>query len=537
MRAILKALSVVLVISMITAFFTGCTAEEKSLFDALVKSSEITSMENSTNLKIHFNVKGLSEEESVIISQIADILNNMEIKVEGKTIQNKEKTALKQDMDLSLSLLGVTMNMGIWQDIDFSGEKPVMTQVMEIPAFFRMYLPEEFYDKQYLVMGQEDLAESESNTQLNYKKIIELSTTLQNRMLDFVKDNIDEFDPGFVAVTRKENKIVDGETLAVYELKLNDGAFKDLLKYFINNTLKSKSTLELFKEVAASFTGLADVAGDGSEEATTEDKELLEEDLSKNIQEFIDKANIALSAFEDVKFIGEKGITITYAVNSEGYIVEENGYIDLVIDTGAIEDASNRMKAKEAGKKIYVNKPSKSYGTYEIGLEFSSAISDINKVEDFELPQVDSSNSISFNDLMGFPNYNLDDYEDYEYVEEDFPFSVLVDYEYLDFTADPYFEGDTLMVEARTVFEALGADVQWNGKDKTVVITKDDISVVLKQNSRTALLNGSEVTLDAPVTVVEGKTMVPAEFVAEAMKVKMELYLEEEILFYTTIEE
>src|SRR5690606_2351380 len=66
------------------------------------------------------------------------------------------------------------------------------------------------------------------------------------------------------------------------------------------------------------------------------------------------------------------------------------------------------------------------------------------------------------------------------------------------------------------IFEALGADLVWQGDTRTVQSSRGDIKLSYKIGDRFADKNGMKVELAAPGRIVDGYTMVPARFVAEA---------------------
>ena len=82
-------------------------------------------------------------------------------------------------------------------------------------------------------------------------------------------------------------------------------------------------------------------------------------------------------------------------------------------------------------------------------------------------------------------------------------------------------EGRTL-VPVRAIFEDLGANVNWDDATKTVSSYSTDTSIKLKINDTTAYVNGKPVTLDVPAQIIDGRTLVPARFVAENMNCKVE---------------
>lgn len=78
-------------------------------------------------------------------------------------------------------------------------------------------------------------------------------------------------------------------------------------------------------------------------------------------------------------------------------------------------------------------------------------------------------------------------------------------------------EGNTL-VPFRAISEALKATVTWNEEERSVTVTRDGITVKLFIDSKTATVNGNEVTLEVPAAIENGSTVVPVRFVSEALK-------------------
>ncbi|WP_435922097.1 copper amine oxidase N-terminal domain-containing protein [Paenibacillus sp. DYY-L-2] len=83
------------------------------------------------------------------------------------------------------------------------------------------------------------------------------------------------------------------------------------------------------------------------------------------------------------------------------------------------------------------------------------------------------------------------------------------------------YKGST-MVPMRGVFEALKAEVKWDGATQTVTATKGDTTIKLTIGNNYAYVNGQKVALTAEAIIVNGSTMVPLRFVAEALGAKVE---------------
>ena len=81
----------------------------------------------------------------------------------------------------------------------------------------------------------------------------------------------------------------------------------------------------------------------------------------------------------------------------------------------------------------------------------------------------------------------------------------------------PYLKNDRTLVPLRFVSETLGAEVQWeNGWDYCYVV-KGDKKIKITFNSADIEVNGQVVTYDAPVEVVQDRTMVPIRFISEEL--------------------
>ncbi|RHW38197.1 copper amine oxidase N-terminal domain-containing protein [Lysinibacillus yapensis] len=65
------------------------------------------------------------------------------------------------------------------------------------------------------------------------------------------------------------------------------------------------------------------------------------------------------------------------------------------------------------------------------------------------------------------------------------------------------------LVPIRVISEEFGSKVDWNQNSKTVTVTDGKNEKVLKANSKTITVNGKSQTIDAPVTIKNGKTYVP----------------------------
>lgn len=95
--------------------------------------------------------------------------------------------------------------------------------------------------------------------------------------------------------------------------------------------------------------------------------------------------------------------------------------------------------------------------------------------------------------------------------------SVQLDGRTLQFDQPPAMIGGRLMVPLRGIFEALKADVVYDGATRSIQATKGSRVVQLQLGSRTAIIDGRTLFLDVPADTIGGRTMVPLRFVSESL--------------------
>jgi len=79
--------------------------------------------------------------------------------------------------------------------------------------------------------------------------------------------------------------------------------------------------------------------------------------------------------------------------------------------------------------------------------------------------------------------------------------------------AAPQIKNNRTMVPLRIISENLGAKVDWSSGQAT--ISKGDMQIILKPNSKEAIKNGQTELLDAITYVNNDRVMVPLRFIAE----------------------
>lgn len=95
---------------------------------------------------------------------------------------------------------------------------------------------------------------------------------------------------------------------------------------------------------------------------------------------------------------------------------------------------------------------------------------------------------------------------------------VALDGEYLRFDQPPVNIDGRVLVPMRVIFEAMGADVQWDGSKQKVAAVLGNKKIELFIGDTSAYLNGAKHTLDVPARIINGRTMVPVRFVSESLE-------------------
>jgi hypothetical protein len=84
------------------------------------------------------------------------------------------------------------------------------------------------------------------------------------------------------------------------------------------------------------------------------------------------------------------------------------------------------------------------------------------------------------------------------------------------------FDGRTYVAIRFLSEEVFQANVEWNAEDRSVTFHKDDLVITLFIGKKIAIVNGKEISIDAPPIIVEGRTLIPLRFVSENLGASVE---------------
>ena len=138
-------------------------------------------------------------------------------------------------------------------------------------------------------------------------------------------------------------------------------------------------------------------------------------------------------------------------------------------------------------------------------------------------------NSKVFTEIPDFKQIPMSEIGRYDYTREDKwtekggapapsddTIKVVLDGKKIDFDVEPAIINDRTMVPLRAIFEALGAEVDWDDASKTVTAVKDGITIKMQIGNAVMTKNGETVTLDSMPTIIESRTLVPVRAIAES---------------------
>jgi hypothetical protein len=93
---------------------------------------------------------------------------------------------------------------------------------------------------------------------------------------------------------------------------------------------------------------------------------------------------------------------------------------------------------------------------------------------------------------------------------------MIVNDDVVQFDVAPEIQHDRTYVPLRALSDIFAAQCSYDSATQQITITKDDLVVVMTVGAEVYTLNGVEQALDAPAYLVNGRTMVPVRFIAEA---------------------
>ena len=81
----------------------------------------------------------------------------------------------------------------------------------------------------------------------------------------------------------------------------------------------------------------------------------------------------------------------------------------------------------------------------------------------------------------------------------------------------PVIVNDRVLVPMRAIFEAMGANVDWESNTRTAVAIKPEVRVEMRIDSKIFMRNGAYVLCDVEARIINDRTMIPTRAFAESV--------------------
>jgi hypothetical protein len=390
MKNLKKLVTIAASLVITTSLFAGCSYNQRVLSDALSKSQKVTSEETNTEIGVRFSADNLSADEQKSMGKIVPMINGSKITVNTKMNQNQDGTAAKMQADMSLQNANMPLDMSVWVDSNMTNGNASFKEILKMPAI----MSDHMNGKQYMVLDSSKM-NGTNGMNMDFSKLTQTSQDMQKELSELVAKSMTSFNPGFEFINDKGYQHMNTKNgdafVHVWEVKLDDKSFKDLIKYSSNNLINNTDAKNFLKEYLTTVVSASNMNADQSKAAQAEiDKSF--SDFEKGLPEYTAKMNKVLDSFDNVPLIGDKGIVIDYALDLNNNIINEKGNIDLVFDAQKFITTVQALNGTSA--------PNTLTGVYNLGFDFNTDITNINKGVDITFPTLNSQNSIDYQDLL-----------------------------------------------------------------------------------------------------------------------------------------
>ena len=181
---------------------------------------------------------------------------------------------------------------------------------------------------------------------------------------------------------------------------------------------------------------------------------------------------------------------------------------------GIFDQAGNLCMINTHGPMTLLDRDGNVLARYNTDRKYSSLIIGSATLENNRITikyavEKDGTEIKEYNDYQTMPSLSIDlsPYQN--------RIQITIDGNLISSDVPPFIEQDRTFVPVRAIFEALGAEVSWDGQTKTVTATKNDTTIQLKIGIKEINVNGTTTTLDVSPQIISDRTMVPVRAVSE----------------------
>ncbi|KLU66986.1 hypothetical protein DEAC_c09200 [Desulfosporosinus acididurans] len=401
-----KLISAALGVSMLLVA-TGCSPNQSQIFQASMNLGNANSLQEHTTLTFQADGSGFSPSDQQQVDRVLAVLNNAKLDLDVKSNSNEQKTASTAEMEMKLALQGMNIDVPVWVNSNMEGKTPEVTEIVKVPTLAAASLPSQFASKEYMVFKPFDKAAEN----IDATAFMNLNKNLQAATMQFLTAYAQQFNPDIDVIDQgvKDIETSKGTVPArIYEIKLNDAQFKKLIRYAVNNFVQNADAMNYVKELMDSSLQFSQTP-DKDEIISQFDQAFAQ--FKANRSAFLSQFNTVMDKLQNVTILGDKGIDIQYDISS-GYVVKESGTVDLKLDLAQLSQFMNTLpptlnaQGQQTSEQKDAVQSSTAKGTLNLAINFATDVSDINSLPVIEMPQVDSSNSFDYQDLVNSLNAN-----------------------------------------------------------------------------------------------------------------------------------
>lgn len=380
MKGIKKLITVALGVLLSTSVFTGCSNNGTTLYNAINKTQSLTDSEVKSDISLNISGDNLSPQQQKVMTTVVPLINASKLSIVTDNYENEDNTKAQTSSDITITG-PIKLNMGLWIDADITNDTPTVNEVFKMPKILTNQLPNDFKGKDYMIMDYNNMSNVKGAPQIDFKKLMEFDREFQPKLLQFMAEYIKQFNPNLNIINKVDAKYIgepsNPQFVDIYELKLDDKTFKDLMHYTLNNFAENKDAIAFIKGYMTSLTSIMGLS---------QNQENFEQ-----LPQMITQLDKELDTLNNIKILGDKGITIQYAINYNGYIVNESGNAEFIINLPELSK-NNSSSSEQNSQKLT--------GIYTVDLNFNSDYQALNSSNHVVIPTLTNNNSFNYTDLL-----------------------------------------------------------------------------------------------------------------------------------------
>lgn len=378
--------------------FSGCSTDGASLFSALQKDLQITSVKTTETLSGNMKITLPQEIKDDMDINIQSILNMLSsFRIEGTTLQQMKGNAATAKSNLSL----ISEDLSFDTELYASASSDNVKAIIKIPTPAKAFLPQRYENASYFTIDTNDAqAMTEKQEELErleaeyygydytesvvpamiYSGNLTVARTFGASYFQFLKDYAVLMSDAPEIVSRKNN---------TYSVYITDETFKDLLRSMVLTYFDKPQARDEIAELMNAFVSYyQSIYPDEISAEMPFELPALADDNPAYVANLRAQAELMINILEPVRMIGEDGIRIDYKVNSAGYITEIDANIHLDFDINAITELME-------GEAYY-----EEDFAFEMKLQYNQKRQNINGIHQIPFPALNEENNLPFYQML-----------------------------------------------------------------------------------------------------------------------------------------